>query len=218
MSDISSSFFQTNDRGAARDPIIPRFYVKAVEMTFKSTQAGHPVFEDRDFVEMIIPGNRGSIVHEQVNDEHKHRWPMHYAAFKDGKEAPLTGTPVEEWPPCSASMVAMLKLMNVRTVEQLAELPDDALLRIGMGAREFRAKARAWLAQAKDGAELDRTTVALQMADDKIAALEKQVADLASKCEALMARQADDDAPEPKRRGRPPKSLDERLAEAIAQQ
>ena len=177
----------------------------------------HPINPPNASIQQLdlLPDGRWKL---QIRLENFSDKTVHYAAFKDGKEAPLTGTPVEEWPPCSASMVAMLKLMNVRTVEQLAELPDDALLRIGMGAREFRAKARAWLAQAKDGAELDRTTVALQMADDKIAALEKQVADLASKCEALMARQADDDAPEPKRRGRPPKSLDERLAEAIAQQ
>src|SRR5262252_50414 len=79
-------------------PAIPRFHTEAVKMEFASAQAGRPIYEEREFVDIVIPGDRRSSIHEPVNEEHRARWPREYEAFKAGREAPLEGTPLSAWP------------------------------------------------------------------------------------------------------------------------
>jgi hypothetical protein len=148
---ISDTDFQ--DPGAPKAPAIPEFFTDAVHLAFQSQQAGRPLYEDREFVRILIPGDRRSIVVEPVNAEHKARWPRHYEAFKAGREAPLEGTPLSEWP-CSLMTPARVKelaFFNIRSIEALAEVSDAALQNLGMGARELRERARTWLEIARKG-------------------------------------------------------------------
>lgn len=138
---------------AGRPPprVVPRFHTQNVELTFKSTQEGRPCFEEREFVEIIIPGNRGSTVVEPVNAEHKGRWPVEYEAFKQGREAPREGTPLTEWPVVNRARVEELAYFHIKTVEELAGVNDNQLQNLGMGARELREAAKKFLEVAKHG-------------------------------------------------------------------
>lgn len=138
------------------DTAIPRFFRDKMQNNFRSQQEGRPVFDDVEKVEIIIPGMTQSIAVERVNEGHKMRWPNHYAAFQKGLEPVHDGTPLEEWPPLSPAQVANLKALQVHTVEQLANITDTAIQKIGMGARELKTKASAWLDQAKGGAALSQ--------------------------------------------------------------
>ena len=91
---------------------------------------------------------------------------------------------------------ASLRHLGIRTVEQLAALPDGQLRQIGMDGREVREWAQQFLKPQSDR-ETD---------------LKKQVGELQRSVEALTAsldeakRQLRDGAPQaPKRRGRPRK-------------
>lgn len=160
-----------------KKPSIPRFYTEPVEMTFKSSQAGRPIFEDREMVEIIIPGDIRSKATEIVNDGHKERWPKEYAAFKRGEEAPLEGTPLRDWPPLTAGRVRELAHFNILTVEQLAEVGDNHLQNLGMGARELREKAKKFLEVARTGTgPLLRLMERADRAEEKVALLESQLA------------------------------------------
>lgn len=134
-------------------PVIVEFRTEAVKMEHASQKAGRPIYEDREFVTILIPGMRGTSANELVNEEHKQRWPREYAAFRAGKEAPVDGTPLSEWPhsTMTKSRVQELAYFNVRTVEHLAVLDDAALQRLGMGAFELRETARKFLDAAKHG-------------------------------------------------------------------
>lgn len=151
---------EVNVMAGAKDyQIMPVFYSESVQMDFKSREAGRPIYEDQEFVKMIIPGTRGSVIVERVNDEHRARWGAEYAAFKAGRELPVDGTPLREWPvgAMTASRADELAYFHIRTVEQLAALGDDKLGNIGMGARELRDRAKLWLSVAKNGsAPLER--------------------------------------------------------------
>ena len=68
-----------------KTPAVPVFFTEAVRMDFKSKQAGRDIFEDREFVRILIPGDRRSAPVEPVGDEHKKRWPREYEAFKAGR-------------------------------------------------------------------------------------------------------------------------------------
>ena len=142
------------DPSAPKSPAIPQFFTEAVKLEWKSRQEGRPIFEDREFVRIIIPGDRRSMAVEPVNEEHKARWPREYEAFRVGREAPLEGTPLSEWPVSlmSPARVQELAYFNLRTVEQLSAVNDAQLQNLGMGSRELRERARTWLEIAAKGA------------------------------------------------------------------
>ncbi len=179
-------------RGSTPDRSKPRFHMRAVEMPFKSREAGRPIFEDREFVEIIIPGMNKSTVIEPVNEQHVARWPEAYAAWKRGQELPQSGTPLEEWPVLTTATVANLKALNMRTVEDLAGAPDTVLQNIGQGAFDFRRRALAFLEQAKDSAPLQTALQENELLRGEIKVLRGQVQDLA----ALVKQQQEDEAPD----------------------
>lgn len=142
----------SNEQDTAR----PRFFMKAVENKAKSTEEGRPVFDEREMVEIRIPGDRLATHVNYVLDEHRQRWPDHYSAFKRGEARAASGTPLEHWPQMTTGRVASLKALGVLSVEELSNLPDNMLPSLGMGARELREQARAYLAAAQDGAAASR--------------------------------------------------------------
>ncbi len=177
------------DKG--QDKSIVTFYTEAQIHGFKSEQAGHPVYEDVEMVSILIPGDRRTEVVERVKNEHRERWPRQYEAFKKGQEAPAEGYPLAEWPPMTPSAVANMKVLNIRTVEQLAGVGDSALQNLGPGGFELRKKAQAWLQATKDQApiaELEAREKRLQeelaVRDNTINALKEAVARLEAQANA----------------------------------
>jgi len=176
------------DLDAPKKPAAPRFFVKAVKLEFRSQQEGRPIFEDREFVEILIPGDRRAIAHEPVGEEHKARWPRQYEAFKAGREAPLEGTPLREWPVSDMmpARVEELAFFNIRTVEELAAVSDAHLQNLGMGARALREKARRFLEVARTGTgPLERLVAETLRQKDEIEALKRQLAEAGERLAAL---------------------------------
>src|SRR4051812_39375598 len=137
MTDAAPAFVTDIKGDGAR----PRFYMKPIKNNFQSDLKGTPVFEDREFVEILVPGDRKTVWEGFVSAEHKGRWPREYAAFKAGQEVSVDGFALEEWPAITRSQVEELRFAHVRTVEQLATLPDDALNKtISMGGFSLREK------------------------------------------------------------------------------
>ena len=48
-----------------------RFYQEPVQLGYLSEQEGRPVFEDRDFIEIIIPGDMSNIIAREVTENDK---------------------------------------------------------------------------------------------------------------------------------------------------
>lgn len=168
-----------------------RFSREAVKNNFKSEQEGKSVFEDKEFVTIVVPGNRGAVAFEEVTADHKARWPKSYAAFKEGLEAPVNGMPIEMWPVLGPSQVLEFKAMNIRTVEDVAGLGDDGIARIGMGGRELRDKAQAWLASATGNAALSKAIADSEAKDAEIANLKGQVGSLVERLDKLEKARGD---------------------------
>lgn len=165
---------------AEQDTARPRFYMHAVENKAKSASEGRPVFDEREMVEIRIPGDRLAVHVNYVSDEHRQRWPDHYAAFKRGEARAASGTPLEHWPQMTTGRVASLKALGILSVEELSSLPDNMLGSLGMGARELREQARAYLAAAQDGAAASRAAA-------ENAELRAQMLRMQQQMEALMA-------------------------------
>lgn len=164
----------------AQDTAFPEFFVKAVQNNFRSEKEGRAVFDDLEYVRIYTPGDAKSVPERQVKPDDKLRWPRQYEAFKSGLEIAATGTPLENWPPISATpgLIAELKALNIRNVEGLASVPDGHLANLGTGGRVWRDKAAAWLQQALDGAPLAEAEQKLDALRGDLAVKEKQIADL----------------------------------------
>ena len=182
--------FQTS--GQPQDRCIPVFYTRAVEDKEATLKQGRPMFRDVAYVQILVPGNNKDIMDRAVKEEDKQRWPRQWAAYQNGQEQVLEGTPLGEWPLMRPAQIAQLNAVNIRTVEQIADASDAAMQGIGMGARELKAKAKAYLASAKDskGAE----------------ALQDEVVTLKAEVERLTAENAELQKNQKKSPGRPPKN------------
>lgn len=132
--------------------IFPRFYLFSKEDQAATLREGRPMFRDVEQVEIVIAGDKSTVLHQKVNDQHKQRWAAQYAAFKANQVQSVEGTPIEQWPLMTPAKVAELKSLKIFTVESLANLADAKIEVLGMGGRDLQSQAKAYLAKAKDTA------------------------------------------------------------------
>jgi len=112
-------------KAAQNGGVWPKFFHRAVQNKAKSEEAGRPIHDQVEWLEIVVAGDRNSKVSRKVRDEDKGRWPAQYHAFKSGEKMPLQGTPLEQWTQLGTDQVADLKSMGIMTVEMLAGLSDD---------------------------------------------------------------------------------------------
>lgn len=151
--------------------LIVSFFIDKKLMGAKSEAAGKPIYEDREYVKIMIKGQDKQIVIEEVRPHHKQKYPIAYMLFQQNKPAPVIGTPIEMLPGVGPSMAHHLKGMHIRTVEDVANVTDENTLQaIGAGARDLVRRAKAWLEQTNEKslnlqaqlAEKDREAAALK--------------------------------------------------------
>lgn len=166
-----------NDSG-----LFVRFFTDAVKDEEASVREGRPIFKDIDLISIIPVGDKTTEVIRPVdlvgtgrNPPDDVRFAAKYAAFKSKTKEVNVGTPITEWAPITKSTALELKGMNIHTVEAMAEVPDS---RLGMGMRDLRAKAQAWLASAKSGGDLSQLIAKNQQLEADLAAMKAQIAAL----------------------------------------
>ncbi len=159
---------------AAKDILVPMFYRRAVQDQRASEQQGRPIFREEDYIQIHIPGDKNTIIDRKVRDEDRHRWVEQWKAYTENAVQPIEGTPLEQWPALSVSQIAELRAMHVPTVEVLAALSDQGIQRIGMGARELQAKAKAFLEAAKDNGMVERIAAENLRLQDQIDDLQQK--------------------------------------------
>lgn len=156
-------------------PVAISFGQYPVIDSLASKKAGHDVYKDVEFVKIAVPGDRNSLFFQPAEASHRARFPRAYEAYKQREKTPVEGMPIEQWAPISRSLALTLRAMHINTVEALAAVHEGNIDRIGGNGRELREKARAWLAEAKTGAETQRLASEKQGLQDQLAALQAQV-------------------------------------------
>lgn len=160
-----------------------RFYQDKFLMGFKSEQAGHPVYDDMDFVEIMTPGDMNNIIQRPVTDRDIKQFSSLYKSYKEGLEAPVEGIPLEAWPRLTSATVANYKALGVKTVENVANMSDQVCNKVAMGAMGDRTAAKAYLAIAKDSALAQKQALEIERQNATIADLQRQVESLAMQIE-----------------------------------
>ncbi len=132
-------------------------------------------------VEIVKKGSNGSTNVDKISRIQKHNAPVwaaiepYYVAWQKGQEPPVEGTPLEVCAFVSKGQIDQLKMLHIRSAEDLAEANEPALEKIGMGARALRDKARAFVSANKGQAVIAE---AMASKDAQISTLQQQIADL----------------------------------------
>ena len=190
---------------AAEDrPPYVTFETKPMEDRSASIEAGYYKTMDVDFALVTPQGSKDRIERNvkewfenlelQVRQgRFKQEWlsgfQAGYKAWKEGRELPLTGTPILTWPVLSPSQSKAVLDANIRTVEDLATANESSVNAIGMGGRSLKEKAVSWLSAASGTGKVTEEMNALKVGNTELAArntlLEKQIKELAAKVAAL---------------------------------
>lgn len=173
----------SNDTG-----IFPRFYMEAELDQAASAQAGREIWRDVEMVEMLMPGNMLTRPTAKVSDEHRQRWPQAYEAFRRQEEYKPDGRPLEEWPMLTKAQIRELKSLEFHTVEQLAEMSEVAINRIGMGARALKGAAQAFLADTKEVLPIKELIRENNQLKGQLEAQALQISQMAQQLEQLNGR------------------------------
>lgn len=165
-----------------------QFFVTAVQNNFKTEQQKRPIFDEIKMVRIFTPGSRDIMV-GKATPHYQERFPKQWAAFMQGQDQPLGGTPIEEVPFLSVGQVAELRAINVRTLEQLAYMPDNLAQAI-MGNFALRQKAIDLIAANKEHAPAKALEEELAKRDKELAEMREQLAILAKFHKDTVAAQA----------------------------
>lgn len=135
----------------------------------KSLEAGRQVSDDVDMVRIQAPGQRDYVVH-RVDDGHKFRFPRQWAQYQANAEQLGSGTQLSDVTWLSPGQISDLRAANIRTVEQLAAVPDSQGHTL-MGFHGLKQRAQVFLEQAAGNAPLIKMVAELEKRDTEIAEL-----------------------------------------------
>lgn len=157
------------------------------------------------FCKIIVPGDKTFQWDQPVREIDKQRFPRHWLFYQMKKtEGQVFGTPLAEWAaavPDDAALghqIAELHLLKFQSVEQVSNMTDTQVQKVGMGAAGLRERARAYLGS--------KNTTQSNVDREKLDRAEKQVEFLTTQM-ATLIEQMNNRPAEPEKRGpgRPPK-------------
>lgn len=144
----------------------------------KSAAEGRPIYDDREYISIMVPGDATSIVDRPIMDSDKERFPQKYSAFKNRQSQEAAGgTPLSAVSFLQPAQIRELQHFNCYTVEQLATIPDGNVSKF-QGIQGLKRLAIAFLEQAKGNAPITKMQKELESRDSEIAALKEAMAQL----------------------------------------
>ena len=166
------------------------FFLEEPEDKKASRKEGRTIYKSVEMVKLMYPGDNKRThiapAHERfMRDRESNEWitfaqyfPEHYKVFKEKKGSHIEGTLLQELPFISATKRKEFQALNIYTAEQLAALDGTPLQKAGMGARQYKEQAQAWLDKAKDSALETRLAAENVALRDQLASLQEQVSGL----------------------------------------
>jgi hypothetical protein len=132
-----------------------KFSKQAIHNEFKSKKEGRQVFDDVDWINIKIPGDRTSEVSRKVREEDKDRFEFQWNNYLNREESKINGVPLDMLPGITPAQVATLKALQIQTVEQLSGLHEQAIKKVTEG-RELVKRAEKFLKGDHYAKELEK--------------------------------------------------------------
>lgn len=186
----------------AKPPYV-MFEYQPVEDRAESINQGRPIYKDMAFAIITPAGSKDripkpaeewltSIKQLSRQEMYPPAWVDHYSKlyelWKSGEELPETGLSVKNWPLAAPSEVKALLEVSVRTVEQVAEMNEETMTRLGMGGRRLKQRAQEFLKAAAGPGAQSAEVIALKAENEQ---LKTTVKDLTESV-ALMTQKMDE--------------------------
>jgi hypothetical protein len=204
MSDLAP--IAIDERGQPNFGNDSRLWVKFVRRSrrnpHRSEQEGRPIYEPVDYIQIQQPGERDRL-DRPVREDDKHRFRRQWEAFQADAEQTPDGTPIVLLFPNEQHITEMLRDLKILTVEQLAQLTEQGITRLGMDGRKYVQRAKAAMDKSENTRLVSSLSHDLADAKDRVKVLEEGNAALQRRLEALeeAARPPPPMAQEPPRRG-----------------
>lgn len=174
-----------------RPPFVS-FEVRAVEDRDASLAAGHYVAKDVDYALVTPRGSRDRV--ERVaeewlanlrKDSANGRFPLEwlrtietgYKDWKEGRESPVNGTAISNWPVLSPAQLVLMRQIGVRSIEDLAAANEEMITRLGMGGRALKQQAADWLSSSQDLGKVSQEMGVLRVENETLKAQNKTLQD-----------------------------------------
>jgi len=166
-----------------------RFVMRPVLQRAESRTAGRPIYAEMEFIEIMVPGDKHTIVARRVREIDARRFSRQYAAFKAGKADQQSGTPLTSLPFMSAAKAEEYKFFHITTAEQLASTSDgSSAANAIMGFQGDKQKAAAYIQMAAGNAPILQLQEKLEDRDNQIAAMQEQMAQMNTKLAELTSK------------------------------
>lgn len=161
-----------------------RFEKRSRRNAYKSELEGRPIYEPVDYIKIQQPGERDQVM-RPVQEADKQRFGRQWEQYQRETEQTPEGTPIQLLFPNEPHVVELMLDLRIQTMEQLAQLTEGAIERLGMDGRKYVSKAQAALDRAQALKEVTRLEHTLRDAQDELETLRKANADLQRRMDAL---------------------------------
>lgn len=177
-----------------------QFYSDAVDDEEASRKEGRLMCREVDFVMIMVPGDKYSIIRRPVQPRDIQRFRDRYEAYRRGVDhVTASGTPLKMVSWLSKPQVKELEFLGCATLEQLANMPDSVSQKY-MQIQKLKQQARDAIQAAKDAAPLLILREEIDKKDAELSELRSQTADLIAQVRQLqntVMNQAQTAAPPP---------------------
>jgi hypothetical protein len=154
-----------------------RFYTHEDYDRAASEREGRPIIRAKPYIEFPRAGEI-DVLRREATEGDKQRFPDQWKRYSEAREDIPVGTPISTLFPAHPEIISTLRFFRCHTIEQLAEMSEHGVQKIGLGAFEWRNKARE-LIKAADGSKgFHQLQKALEDRDATIAKLQAQMAAL----------------------------------------
>jgi hypothetical protein len=171
------------------------FYAHSEHQPWKSAEQGRPIYEKKDYIKIIQPGERDQMVRE-VTDLDKMRFPKQWQAYENQQAQIPDGTPLAVMFPQDPQICDQFRALKIHVVEHLAGLGEEGIKRLGMGGRDHVERAKNFLAAASNMKGAHEMQRQIEAQKDEIAtlkaALEQVQKELAANPKRRRAAQEED--------------------------
>jgi len=173
------SYARKGDEG-----LVVEFYKNVRHLQQRSMEEGRPIYDEQEFVRIMFPGDKTRVVEQPSNDQYRNRFRAQYEAYlRKEDQSIVNGTRLEDYTPLPRYRVEELKALKIFTVEQLAQVSDHNLDRLGRGSRVERDAAIAWLQKAAGNAGITKLTSENEALKNEIASLKQQIVSMSEQFE-----------------------------------
>lgn len=130
--------------------ITPVFYREPVLNPSRTAKEGRPIYDDMEVVRIFVAGDPLNQIVKPADQSMRERFPVQWKAWQEKQESmTISGTPIRQWPLLTPANIAEFEGLKIFSVEALSEVSDGNVTK-AVGLREWREKAKAWLASSKD--------------------------------------------------------------------